>query len=210
MRDRLVAACGAAVLAAGFACSLPCSGQDKGEKEEDGKDQDDEEFEALLKVLPKSRLSLAEGIRQAAAKDPETAISAKFEMGDDGRLSLSVYTAGKGLGVEAEENVLQEKSGSPEGEKWAPGVEVFKDVEHVARSAQQATLMALSPCSLLDVVAKAEKRQAGTVFSAKPEMDGRKARIEVLVASGGKVVEVVYDALTGNEVAAEPEHKAMR
>ena len=37
------------------------------------------EYGPLLAVLSKSKLTLADGITQAAAKAPETAISAKFE-----------------------------------------------------------------------------------------------------------------------------------
>src|SRR5580765_1458519 len=62
--------------------------------------------EALLKALPAAKHTLAEGI-QKVSKGSESAISAKFEV-EDGKLSLSVYTAGKGLGVPAEKNVLQE------------------------------------------------------------------------------------------------------
>src|SRR5215213_7604146 len=50
----------------------------------------------LLGMLPTSKLTLAQGIEQAAAKSPEVAISAKFEIGDDGKLALSVYTAERG------------------------------------------------------------------------------------------------------------------
>ena len=56
---------------------------------------------------------------------------------EDGKLSLSVYTAEKGLSIPPEQNVLQELSGSSEQDKWQPTVEVFKDVPHVARSSQQ-------------------------------------------------------------------------
>ena len=67
----------------------------------------------LVAALPKSKLTLAEGMRQAA-KPGEAVISAKFEFDDNGKLSLSVYTAEKGLSVDSEKNVLKELSGSPE------------------------------------------------------------------------------------------------
>ena len=90
---------------------------------------------ALLKALPSSKQTLLAGILQSQAKAPETPISAKFEIDGKGQLALSVYTAEKGLGVDAEHNVLKELIGAP-GEKWTPEVEVFKDVPHVSRSAQ--------------------------------------------------------------------------
>jgi hypothetical protein len=154
----------------------------------------------LLATLPKSKHTLEAGIKQAAAKAPETAISAKFELDDKGDLSLSVYVAEKGLGVDAEHNALKELAGGPASEIWAPETEVFKDVQHVSRSAEQLTIVALSKMSLTDVIAKAGKDQPGTVYSAIPKMRDRKAVFVVLLADKGKSVEVVYDAMTGNVV----------
>src|SRR5262245_35941801 len=157
--------------------------------------EDDEGDAATLKTLATSKHTLAEGIAQAA-KAPGVAISAKFE--DEGKgLSLSVYVAAKGLGAEADENVLEELSGSPAGAEWSPQTEVFKDVEHVARSAEQLTLMRLTSLSLADVVAKVAKSQKGTVFSVTPEIRGKKPVFEVKVADAGKATEIVVDLMTG-------------
>lgn len=154
----------------------------------------------LLKALARSKVTLREGIQQVG-KGAETAISAKFEL-EEGKLSLSVYTAGKGVGIDAEHNVLQEYSGSPEGAAWKPGVEVFHDVEHVARSAQQLTLLALASVSLLEVLKRAEQEQAGTIYSITPVLRDRKPRFVVLVADQGRSREVVYDGFTGEAVKA--------
>src|SRR5207245_1174454 len=126
-----------------------------------------EETAKLLKALPASKHTLAAGIKQAAAKAPEVPISAKFEL-EEGKLSLSVYTAEKGLATDAEHNVLKELAGSPEATVWNPEVEVFKDPEHLKRAAEQLTLMTLSQMPLLDVIAKAQKQSPGTVFSITP------------------------------------------
>src|SRR5450759_5419045 len=61
---------------------------------ESGRDQ-----AALIKVLPQSKHSLMDGLRQAT-KPPEVPISAKFEFDDAGKLSLSIYTAEKGISVD--------------------------------------------------------------------------------------------------------------
>ena len=140
--------------------------------------------QALVAALAKSKLTLSEGMRQVT-KSPAAPISAKFEL-EDGKLSLSVYTAGKGLAVEPEKNVLQELSGSPE-DKWEPKAEVFKDVPHVARSSEQLTLMALGKSSLTDIIARVEKTQQGKVFSVTPTIRNHKPVAEVLVAEKGKV-----------------------
>ena len=158
------------------------------------------EYGPLLAVLSKSKLTLADGITQAAAKAPETAISAKFELDDRKQLSLSVYTAEKGLDTDAEHNVLKELAGSPEGERWSPEVEVFEDAAHLKRSAAQLTLMALSPHALLDIVAKAGKEQPGTVFSITPVVEHRQPQFVVFVAAQGKVVALRYNLMTGESM----------
>src|SRR5262245_55801195 len=93
----------------------------------------------VIKALPSAKVTLSAGIQQAQAKSPEVSISAKFEMDDKGQLSLSVYTAEKGLAVDAEHNVLKELSGSPAA-KCSPEAEVCKDVPHVWRSPQQPAI----------------------------------------------------------------------
>jgi len=151
--------------------------------------EDSKDTQALVEALEKSKVSLLDGVRQAA-KGGAVPISAKFEL-EDGKLSLSVYTAEKGLSVAPEANVLQELSGSPEQDKWEPQVEVFKDVPHVARSSEQLTLMALGKSSLADAIARAQKAQPGTVFSVTPVIKNHKAVVEVLVADKGKVKKLI-------------------
>lgn len=181
LRKHLAFATTAALLALGAAVALPGNRTDE-----------------LLQSLAKSKHTLAEGITQSA-KAPAEAISAKFEL-EDGKLSLSVYTVAKGLEVDAEHNVLQELAGSPEEASWKPETEVFKDVEHVARSATQLTLLSLSKVSLADILKKAEKDQSGTIYSITPQIHGRKAIIAVLVAAQGKSVELQYDLTTGERI----------
>src|SRR5258708_2056523 len=149
----------------------------------------------LLAVLPNAKLSLADGIKQAT-KGEEVPISGKFELDDNGKLSLSVYTAEKGLSVLPEKNVLKELAGSPE-QAWTPETEVFKDVEHVARSSQHLVLNALSQQSLLAVVEDASKHATGIVYSINPTLHGRKALFEVLVANKDKVSKLTYDIPSG-------------
>ncbi len=159
-----------------------------------------EEYGPLLKVLSQSKHSLADGIRKTT-KSTEVPISAKFELDDNGKLSLSVYTAEKGLTTDAEHNVLKELSGSPEATIWNPEVEVFKDAEHLKRAAEQLTLMTLSQMPLLDVIAKAQKQSPGTVFSITPLVVGHQPKFTVLVADKGRVITLTYD-LWGNIVRA--------
>lgn len=168
---------------------------------------DEQEGKALLEALARAKVTLAAGIKQAA-QSPAEAISAKFEMDERGQLSLSVYTAAKGLTADAEHNVLQELSGGPEGQAWKPEVETFKDVEHVARASEQLTLMQLTRVSLASIVSKAA-RGGGTVFSVTPLVRHGKPVFAVLVADRGRVRELSFDLVTGSE-AKQPRHASAR
>lgn len=150
----------------------------------------------LVKALSRSKLSLADGIR-AASKDGAAVISAKFEFDDAGKLSLSVYVASKGTAVPAEDNVLEELSGSPEQGAWTPEVEVFKDVPHVARSSEQLTLLSLTQVTLLDLIGKAQPAHPGTVVSITPQVKRHKPVAVMLIANGGKLTELTYQLVDG-------------
>ena len=166
------------------------------------KSYDDEETTALLQVLSNSKVGLAEGVQQLT-KGSEAAISAKYELNDDKKLSLSVYTAEKGLAEDPEHNILKEFSGSPEKAPWAPEAEVFKDIPHASRASGQLTLMALAKHSLADFITMAQKQHKGTVFSASPEILNHRPVLVVLIANKDKVTEVRYDLETGHVMAAK-------
>ncbi len=166
------------------------------------KSYDDEETTALLQVLNQSKVGLAQGVQQLV-KGAEAAISAKYELDDNKKLSLSIYTAEKGLGEDPEHNVLKEFSGSPENAPWAPEAEVFKDIPHVSRASGQLTLMALAKHSLAGFIAMAQKEHAGKIFSAIPEIQNHRPVLVVLIADKDKVSEVRYDLETGHDMAAK-------
>jgi hypothetical protein len=152
----------------------------------------------LCKEITKTKASLSDGIRQSSRT--ETPISAKFELDEKGKLSLSVYTAGKGTNVDAEGNVLKEWAGTPDGGQWAPVAETFNDVEHVARASQQLTLMALTGKTLVEIAAKADKEQLGSTYAITPVLRGKKAYFEVRFLNKGKVTEVKYDLLSASKM----------
>lgn len=176
-----------AFLASPFVATVPAA---------TAKAYDDKETAALLQALPGSKVSLLEGLRQVG-KGNEATISAKFEFDDNHKLSLSVYTAEKGVTVDAEHNVLKEFSGGPEQPAWRPQAEVFKDLPHVARASEHLTLMAVSQFSLPDIVAMAQKNHKGTVISVTPAVHKNRPVAVVLMADKGKVVELDFDLLTG-------------
>ncbi|MGH8679416.1 MAG: hypothetical protein ACREUQ_13830 [Burkholderiales bacterium] len=160
------------------------------------KTYDSEQAAALIEALPRSKLSLEDGIRQVS-KDGEVAISAKFEFDDNNKLSLSVYTAEKGLATDPEHNVLKEFSGSPEQKPWAPQAEVFKDIPHVARASEHLALMSVSRHSLAAIIGMAKKKHAGTAFAVTPMVKRTRPIAAVLLTDKGKVTEVDCDLISG-------------
>ncbi len=153
--------------------------------------------DVLLSKLKDSKLSLADGIRQAGQEEGYV-ISAKFEMeGDD--LSLSVYTAKEGRGTDAEHSTLMELSGDPTKDSWTPKKEVFTDKEHIARASMHLTLMQLGDLKLVDVIKIAQARQPGFVYSANPSVRYGRPAVDVLVATpDDKSVHLIVDILNGN------------
>jgi hypothetical protein len=149
----------------------------------------------LLKNLPASKQSLIQAIEQVS-KMGDTPTAAKFEY-EDGALHLAVYSTAKGTNVDAEHSVLKEFKGDPKQVMWKPEVEVFKDVEHVARSAEYHTLMELSPSSLADIATKAQA--LGTVVWVIPMVAAGKPTFDVGVFSNGKLQHVRYGLLDGKK-----------
>lgn len=166
------------------------------------KEYDEAETAALLSALSNSKVGMAEGVQQLT-KSGEAAISAKYELDGNKKLSLSVYTAEKGLAEDPEHNVLKEFSGSPEQSPWTPHAEVFQDIPHVARASGHLTLVALAKRPLAEFIATAQKQNKGKVFSAIPEVQNHRPVLLVLIADQNKIKEVRYDLETGQLIAGK-------
>src|SRR6185503_16497768 len=95
-----------------------------------------------LSILKTAKVTMAEGLAQAEKNNGPT-IESKFEIGDDGKLSLSVYPVGKGITTDPENNEFQELSGDPTSKPWVTKLDVFKagDFEHLTRSTRDLTLV---------------------------------------------------------------------
>jgi uncharacterized membrane protein YkoI len=163
-----------------------------------GGEYEAEDYAPLLKELPQAKHGLTDVISEVS-KGPETAIKSKFEM-EDGKLLVGVYPAEKGLGVDAENNVFKEYNGAASEAKWTPEEEVFKDFEHIARSAQYETLLSMTKLSLLDIIAKAQKDQPGTVFEVKPIVEDGRPIFSVMVAEDGNFHRLRYDLVSGTRL----------
>ncbi|MGH6894340.1 MAG: hypothetical protein ACREEP_18995 [Dongiaceae bacterium] len=156
---------------------------------------DDAEVIANLK---NSKISLLEDIGQAE-KTSGPALSAKFEMDDDNKLSLSVYTAPQGLNTPAESNDLTELSGNPTEIPFAPKAEIFKDKEHIARASAHLTIMQLSKFTLSEIIQKAVAAQPGMPYSvADPQIRDGEPVVDVFIAdANGKSAKVTVNVQTG-------------
>jgi uncharacterized membrane protein YkoI len=158
--------------------------------EGEGAEHDDT---AVLALLPSAKLDLARGIALAETQGAR-AISAKFEL-DDGKLSLSVYTAKKGIEPDAEHNVLAELSGDPTQSEWQPKEQIFDDTKHLTRASYHLTLVQRSKMKLAAVITKALAQQPGQVYSVEPAIHERSPIFHVLIATaGGGHVKVDVDS----------------
>lgn len=150
----------------------------------------------LMRTLPGSKHTLTEVIEKIA-KMGELPTAAKFEY-EDGALHLAVYSSAKGKRLDAEHNVLKEHKGNPLDAAWKPGVEVFKDVEHVSRAAEYHALMEISPYSLLDIANKA--RAEGTPVWVVPYVLAGKPVFEAGVQRNGQLTRIRYGLLDGKKM----------
>jgi hypothetical protein len=164
----------------------------------DGREPD-KETAAIVAAMPTAKLPLAEGLREAA-KGPAVALSARFEIQDEGpgkgRLMLSVFVAKKGLVDEPWAAAPRQVWGLADGDKWTPEVDGMED-EDLARAGQQITLLALTTTTLAEVVARVETAHVGTVIAAAPALRDRKPVFVVETANEAKVSELLFDLKTG-------------
>jgi hypothetical protein len=149
-----------------------------------------------LSILTQSQTTLAQGVSIASQTGP--VIEAKFELGDDGKLSLSLYPTGKGLDVDAERNVFQELSGDPTAATFQGSLEVFSDREHLLRSSRDLTLLQLSTRSLASVIDQAASD--GMAFWAIPTIRDGRAGYGVYAYNNGHKRWRFYDGRGSREV----------
>jgi len=117
------------------------------------------------------------------------AIEAKFEIGDDKKLSLSIYPTGKGIGVDAERNTFFEAAGDPTQASFNPDVSEFKvpDAEHLTRSARDLTLVQTASLTLREAVSAAQKMvPGGIVYWAIPTIRNVRSGYGVYVYGADK------------------------
>ncbi|MBI3554429.1 MAG: chromate resistance protein [Elusimicrobia bacterium] len=150
-------------------------------------------------VVNTSKLSMAEGVRQAEAKYGAT-IEAKFELKAD-TLKLSIYPIGKPVAVDAERNVFEELAGKAAVAPWAPVFSVFTDQKHLTRSARDLTLVQLSRITLADAIARASDE--GAVYWAIPTIRAGRAGYGMYALDDGRPRYEFIDGEGGDERTAD-------
>jgi hypothetical protein len=133
-----------------------------------------------VSVVRTSKISMAQGVAEASKTGP--VIEAKFELGDDGKLSLSLYPAAKGIAMDAERNLFQELAGDPTVTPFKGGLETFDDQEHLTRSSRDLTLVQLSKMTLAQAVAEGSKD--GLVYWTIPTIRNGRAGYGVYTLNG--------------------------
>jgi len=140
-------------------------------------DERSPELGSDLTVVRNSKISMATALADME-KSYGPAIEAKFEIGDDGNLSLSIYPVGKGIDTDAERNEFFELAGDPTAATYAPSKEQFKmpDFEHVSRSARDLTLVQTASLTLRQAVdAVNDAEPGGFVYWAIPTIRDTRA-----------------------------------
>lgn len=152
----------------------------------------------IIPLLKNSKMTLIEAINYAE-QTSGVVTSAKFEISDDGKLAVSVYTVPEGLSVEPETATLTELSGDATEDLSKLGKEVFADKEHLTRASVHMTLFQLSKLSLKQVIAKAVKLRAGQAIDVRnPMMRNHRPVADVIIASDDQNVYVAtVDLLNG-------------
>jgi hypothetical protein len=128
---------------------------------------------ALAAALKEAKVSLANGLK--ASEKEGIPISGKFEV-EDGKLQLSVYTM---KGDKFFEVVVDHKSGK------VVKTEPITGGDDLAAAKKQAEAMAKTKRSLREVVAKAEKANAGyKAVSVAAEFENGAAEADVALLKG--------------------------
>ncbi len=133
-------------------------------------------------IVRQSKITMLDAIDQAEASKGKI-VEAKFELGDDGKLSLSLYPV-KDFTVDAERNELGELSGDPTAATFAPDYAKFDvpDEEHVTTAARDLTLVQAAGMNLRSAVERVANRfPGGFVYWAIPTRQGSRAGYGVYV-----------------------------
>lgn len=169
--------------------------EDLGEGPGDGaSDARTPELGSDLSIVWQSKITMSDALRQIEP-DSGPAIEAKFEIGDDGKLSLSIYPVSDKIDVDAERQHFFELAGDPTAGSYSPSKSEFvvPDEEHLTRAARDLTLVQTASLSLLDAVTQAEQAvPGGFVYWAVPTIRGTRSGYGVYVYGADNTVHYFF------------------
>lgn len=152
-------------------------------------DQRSPELGSDLSVLNSAKIKMCDALADAEAKHGAT-IEAKYELGDDGKLSLSIYPVGKGIATDSERNTFFELAGDPTAAHFSPSKTEFTvpDAEHLTRASRDLTIVQSAGFGLRTAVFFAENAMPGAfVYWAIPTIRDTRAGYGVyLLGEDGK------------------------
>ncbi len=133
-------------------------------------------------IARQSAISMLDAIDQLEPQYGKI-VEAKFELDDQGHLSLSLYPV-KDFRLDAERTELGELSGDPTAATFAPSYAKFDvpDEEHVTKSSRDLSLVQAAGMNLRSAVAKVQHRfPGGFVYWAIPTRQGTRAGYGIYV-----------------------------
>ena len=136
-----------------------------------------------LSVLRTAKIKMSAALAEAEEHHGAT-VEAKYEIGDDGKLSLSIYPVGQGITTDSERNTFFELAGDPTKATFKPSKSEFKvpDAEHLTRSSRDLTIVQSAGFGLRSAVFSAEQAiPGGFVYWAIPTIRDTRAGYGVYV-----------------------------
>jgi hypothetical protein len=146
-------------------------------------DQRIPELGSDLNVLRTARVTMSAALAEAEEHHGAT-IEAKYEIGHDGKLALSIYPIGKGITIDSERNTFFELAGDPTTASFRPSKTEFTvpDAEHLTRSSRDLTIVQAAGFGLRTAVTAAERKiPGGFVYWAIPTIRETRAGYGVYV-----------------------------
>ncbi len=145
-------------------------------------------------VVRTAQVSMSTALNQTLEKYPGV-IEAKYEIGGDGKLVLSIYPVKEPLSIDAERQTFFELQGDPTAATYVATETKFDvpDEEHVNRSARDLTLVQTQSMSLSDAVTEAESEiSGGIVYWAIPTIRDTRSGYGVYVLAPDDSVHYLF------------------
>lgn len=142
------------------------------------------QMKALIKEMPKAKVPLAQGIKDA--EQGGKAISAQYEVDEDNGYQLSVFVAKGSDAASVSEVIVNYATGTIKSS------DKLTDPDDIKDAGKQLAAMAKAKTSLADAVAAAVKANPGfEAIRVVPKSSGGEASAQVTLLQGSKTKKVM-------------------